>query len=90
MDLAAGEDKFGALYLDGANEVVSVSVNHHPLSVRIGAPYRFEIGDSLRQGKNHLTIENVTTVYPFKKDSVSVNTGIHPLGICGKIWLESC
>lgn len=90
LDLAAGKDKFGALYLDGANEVVSVSVNHHPLSVRIGAPYRFEIGDSLRQGKNHLTIENVTTVYPFKKDSVSVNTGIHPLGICGKIWLESC
>ncbi len=89
LDLAADGNRFDALYLDGANEVVSVSVNRHPLSVRIGAPYRFELGGSLQQGKNHLTIENVTTVYPFKKDLVSINTGIHPLGICGKIWLES-
>lgn len=89
LDLASGENEFDTLYLDGANEIVTVSVNNHPLSVRIGTPYRFDIGDSLKQGRNHLVIENVTTVYPFKKDLVSVNTGIHPLGICGKIWLES-
>ena len=78
-----------AIFLDGANEVVSLSVNGQEALVRIGSPYRFEVGPFLKDGENHLMIENITAVFPFVKDHPSINTGLHPMGLCGKIWLES-
>lgn len=77
------------IFLDGANEVVSLSVNGQKALVRIGSPYRFEVGPFLKDGENHLVIENITAVFPYVKDHPSINTGLHPMGLCGKIWLES-
>lgn len=87
----AGREHTGeeTIFLDGANEIVTLRLNGQEAPVRIGPPYRFEVGSFLQEGENHLSIENVTTVFPYVKDHPSVNTGLHPMGICGKIWLES-
>lgn len=77
------------LYLDGANEAVKVIVNNMEADIRIGTPYRFMIGNLLHSGRNHIVIDNTTTVYPLLKDKWSINNTIHSMGIIGKIWLEN-
>lgn len=77
------------LSFDGANEIVTVKLNGKEAGVRLGTPYRFAIGKLLKNGSNHLSIENITTVFPYVKDNPSVNTPLHPMGICGRLWLET-
>ena len=76
------------LVIEGANEVIQLTVNQHTLFPAIGAPYRFDITDYIVPGKNQLIIDNTTTVFPLIKDAPSVNTGLHPLGIDGAVWFE--
>lgn len=76
------------LVIEGANEVIQLTVNQHTLFPAIGAPYRFDVTDYIVPGKNQLIIDNTTTVFPLIKDAPSVNTGLHPLGIDGAVWFE--
>lgn len=76
------------LSIEGANEVIQITLNNHTLQPAIGTPYRFEVTDYIINGKNHLIIDNITTVFPLIKDHPSVNIGLHSMGINGKIWLE--
>lgn len=72
------------IYLDGANEIVSVTINGNPTQVRMSTPYRFRVGRFLKDGLNHLVIENITTVFPYKKDHPSINTPLHPMASAEK------
>lgn len=85
----AGAPENESLFFDGANEIVTVKLNGKEAGVRLGTPYRFAVGKLLENGRNHLSIENVTTVFPYVKDNPSVNTPLHPMGICGQLWLET-
>lgn len=91
LDFQYDSSTFSAksLYIDSVHEVVDLSLNGHKISVSISAPYRFEIAKYLHEGNNHLVIDNITTVFPFIKDHSSINTGLHPMGIYGKVWLEN-
>lgn len=92
MDFISGEEEEitgkEMIWLDGANEVVTLRINDSREQVRIGTPYRFSVGAHLRRGVNHLILDNITTVFPYKKDHSSINAPLHPMGICGHIWLE--
>lgn len=75
------------LYLDEANEFVRVSVNGTLIGEKISRSYAFPIGEALKEGVNHVVIENVTTVFPYAKDKWSLSNTVHALGITGKIWI---
>lgn len=76
------------LLIEGIHEAVEITVNGRRLPALIAPPYRFEISEYIKEGKNHLVIDNITTVFPSVKDHPSINTGLRPMGIYGGLWLE--
>ena len=62
-------------------------MNGHEAGVRVAPPYRFEIGDLLREGKNVLRIEVINTLVNRQRDFFSMTMPMEPSGLIGPVKL---
>ena len=75
------------LELGQVYETAHVWVNGHEAGVRVAPPYRFEIGDLLREGKNVLRIEVINTLVNRQRDFFSMTMPMEPSGLIGPVKL---
>ena len=60
-------------------------VNGNSLGIRVAPPFRYEIGDALREGENEIRIEVATTL---ERENAGTVTPDCPSGINGRCVLE--
>ncbi len=92
-----GSRKKGVLEITDAYEGVEVFVNGESLGLQIVPPFRYDLSDHLKEGKNQLTIEVATTLERYMKarnrfDIRAIVMGQggkakDPEGITGKVYL---
>ncbi|MBQ3955158.1 MAG: hypothetical protein II680_04655, partial [Clostridia bacterium] len=73
------------LTLTDAYEGVELFVNGKSLGIRAVPPFRYEIGDALREGENEIRIEVATTL---ERENAGTVTPDCPSGINGRCILE--
>ena len=73
------------LTLTDAYEGVELFVNGNSLGIRVAPPFRYEIGDALREGENEIRIEVATTL---ERENAGTVTPDCPSGINGRCVLE--
>ena len=61
-EFEAGAAASAVLAIKDAYDAVEVWVNGHPAGMRICPPYRFDLGNQVKEGKNTLRIEVATTL----------------------------
>ena len=73
------------LTLTDAYEGVELFVNGNSLEIRVAPPFRYEIGDALREGENEIRIEVATTL---ERENAGAALPDCPSGINGRCVLE--
>ena len=73
--------------MDIIYETAKVWLNGQQTGVRICPPYHFEIGESLRLGKNHLVVEVTNTLAKEQADFFSRYAPQEPSGLIGPVRL---
>ncbi|MBR5679835.1 MAG: hypothetical protein IKX19_04215, partial [Clostridia bacterium] len=73
------------LILSDAHEGVELFVNGKSLGIQVAPPFRYEIGDALREGENEIRIEVATTLERENADAVTPDT---PSGINGRCSMD--
>ncbi len=76
------------LVLTGVQEGARVTVNGQLCGVRIGAPYIYPLGRTLRPGSNEILLEVNTTLGRRMNDFTAQYLPMEPLGITGGAVLE--
>ncbi len=74
--------------LTGVQEGARVTVNGQLCGVRIGAPYIYPLGRTLRPGSNEILLEVNTTLGRRMNDFTAQYLPMEPLGITGGAALE--
>jgi len=77
-----------ALDLGEVYETAGVWVNGQPVGIRICPPYRLEIGQLLRAGKNTLVVEVTNTLVKDQSDFLSRFAQQEPSGLQGPLYLR--
>ena len=76
------------LSFDGGSESRQVWVNGCDAGCRISPEYCFDISDYVKDGKNTLVFETITTVFPQVCDDISMTSALRPMGITGNISIH--
>ena len=76
------------LSITDAYEGVEVFVNGKSLGIQVAPPFRFEIGDALREGENELRIEAATTLERENAGDVTPDCPSGINGRCSLLWAE--
>lgn len=76
------------LSIDKAYEVTDVWLNNEHLGVRVCPPYKYDISDLLKKGRNTLVIEITNTLANQQQDFLSQYLLLEPTGIVGTVCLE--
>lgn len=89
ISLEAEMKRNTVLEITDAGEAVQLFVNGTDCGIKIVPPYRYEVGNFLRQGKNHIAIEVATTLerqIPPKNKPKNWQPQNH-IGLCGEVYL---
>ena len=62
-------------------------INEKDIGIRISPPYRFDITDALKDGKNHAVITVSNTLVRISRDFLSKNLQLSPSGLIGDVKL---
>ncbi len=88
VDLSWNADTLmGILDLGRVYETAEVWVNGLCVGCRITPPYRFEIGNVWKKGKNTITVVVTNTLVHQQKDPMSVTMPVEPSGLLGPVHL---
>ncbi|MFJ7975790.1 glycosyl hydrolase [Peribacillus sp. NPDC096379] len=82
------ENKKVELFIEDAQETVSVYVNDIYIGTKISNPYTFELTNATKEGQNSLRIEVTNTLGNSKKDYLSQFMYVEPIGINGEVLLK--
>ncbi|GAA2455178.1 hypothetical protein GCM10010191_87850 [Actinomadura vinacea] len=91
LDLATAPGPAG-LDLGHVRGTAEVTVNGTPAGVRICAPYTFDLGTALRQGRNEIDIVVYGTLAPYLDDTSPTHfvfTGQRASGLMGPVTLQT-
>lgn len=75
------------LMIPEVEEGVMVYVNEQYCGAYVASPYKFNITDAIKEGKNTIRIEVTTNLYYSQRDIMSQVSPLHPMGILGKVYL---
>lgn len=79
-------EKYHVLEVERVGETAQLWINDEYCGAVISKPYRFEIGDNLKAGKNQLRIEVRSNLSYEVRDFMSSFLPLQPLGLMGDIF----
>lgn len=82
-------DSIKILAFDRISEPARLWINGEYCQTVISAPYRFDISNKLKPGKNHLRIEIYSNLAYQERDFLSTFLPLQPVGIIGKVYTNN-
>ena len=76
-----------ALDLGTVGQTARLWLNGHDMGIRIAPPYRFEIGDFIREGVNEAVVETANTLAQKVRDQFTFFLQLAPAGLLGPVKL---
>ena len=84
----SGNSKDVILNLGEVYEVAEVFINWKSAGVKMCPPYRYDISDLIKRGKNEISVEVTNTLGNENRDGLSQYLAIEPFGIIGPVELR--
>ena len=84
----SGNSKDVILNLGEVYEVAEVFINGKSAGVKMCPPYRYDISDLIKRGKNEISVEVTNTLGNENRDGLSQYLAIEPFGIIGPVELR--